>query len=307
MNVSISFREKRHRFTAVMFLSLDHRQMAKVRYALVVSDPRILAQSPLHSPPPLPPSSPSTPTLPFHPTPRPLQSALRLARVFIQNMVDRLHLVVVLSPNESQSLAKSLLDELVDKELEFQGQLVRKSIYREGGPKDVTVCEEYIDSVCANLVIVPSVRLCAPSQDLGSFNSSLALALARNIRDIPVLVVKANSVGKYTSPGFKPASSLAARPALIVMANLDSSVATPVVETIAPFLTPGLDVLYLAKTRAFEGAGHLSMCSRRMFVQARIAGGSLKVEERAYASSANTELPKVRRERGRGIGRLYLA
>ena len=71
------------------------------------------------------------------------------------------------------------------------------------------------------------------------------------------------------------------------------------VEYISSHMLPATDVLYLARTTAFERPGQLSMRSRRVFVQARMSVASaLKMEERAYAQSATQELPRVGAGRG---------
>lgn len=46
---------------------------------------------------------------------------------------------------------------------------------------------------------VPSERLCltGTSADLGQLAASAALALARAVTGVPLLIVKANTIGKY--------------------------------------------------------------------------------------------------------------
>jgi hypothetical protein len=60
-----------------------------------------------------------------------------------------------------------MLSELGDKELDFQGQIVRSSLFRGSTPKEVDAVAEYCQQVDANVVVVPSARLCGPTNDLG--------------------------------------------------------------------------------------------------------------------------------------------
>jgi hypothetical protein len=146
-------------------------------------------------------------------------------------------------------------------------------------------------------------------------SSSLALAVARTVTTLPLLVVKANSVGKFSSarkvsgPGMpappsqwgekEPGGASAmqntlARSPIVAMAHLDMHHASPLVEAVSPFLTAKGDALFLSKTQAFERSGELSMRARRMFVQARMAAQpGLRVEERAYGEAAAAELPRA--------------
>lgn len=55
---------------------------------------------------------------------------------------------------------------------------------------------------------------------------------------------------------------------LTVMVHLDSTSVASVVDAISSHLLPNAhDSLFLAKTMAYERSGHLSMRSRRVFVQ----------------------------------------
>jgi hypothetical protein len=69
----------------------------------------------------------------------------------------------------------------------------------------------------------------------------------------------------------------------------------PMVEAITErLLTPGRDVLYLAKCQAYERPGLMSMRTRRLFVQARMAlACPVRLEERAFEGHAVPELTKV--------------
>ncbi len=86
------------------------------------------------------------------------------------------------------------------------------------------------------------------------------------------------------------------------MVHLDSTSVGPLVEFVSGALASGTDTLFLARSAAMERDGQLSMRSRRVFVQARMAvAQALRTEERAYAGAAAVELPKVG-EGGRGGG-----
>lgn len=88
------------------------------------------------------------------------------------------------------------------------------------------------------------------------------------------------------------------------MVHLDSTSVGPLVEFVSGALAGGTDTLFLARTSAMERDGALSMRSRRVFVQARMAvAQALRTEERAYAGAAAVELPKVggRGRQGKGV------
>ncbi|GFH16730.1 uncharacterized protein HaLaN_13212 [Haematococcus lacustris] len=66
------------------------------------------------------------------------------------------------------------------------------------------------------------------------------------------------------------------------------------IEALTKMLVPGQDLLLLAKTQAFERPGQLTMRSRRVFTQARMAvPPGLRLEERAYAGHMVPELVKA--------------
>lgn len=234
-------------------------------------------------------------------------AAMRMARLFVHNIVDRLHLVAVVGPGDSRQAAQALLEDMLDKELDFQGQVVREVLARESqGGDTMTMIRSYCRSVNANLVVVPSIKLSAPpsSSDLGM--ASLALMVARSLTTVPILLVKAASVGRLSTPRLSGSSGnlnagstltqtgSSSRQGLVVMCHLEAAQASSLVEAVTPFLAPSMDLLYLARTQAFEKPGQLSMRSRRMFVQARMAVASaLRVEERAYSQTASLELPKA--------------
>lgn len=48
---------------------------------------------------------------------------------------------------------------------------------------------------------------------------------------------------------------------------------SPMVEAVSQLMNPATDVLFLAKTSAYERPGQLAMRSRRMFVQVRVCAG----------------------------------
>lgn len=129
----------------------------------------------------------------------------------------------------------------------------------------------------------------------------MAFGVAKNLPEYPVIVVKANSIGRFTGQGgaatgaISSSSSTPGKPdPMLVMCHLDSTAVGPMVEHVTKHMTPTQDVVYLVKTQAFERPGQLSMRSRRVFVQGRMSvAPNIKVEERAYHGNGITELPKV--------------
>jgi nucleotide-binding universal stress UspA family protein len=93
-------------------------------------------------------------------------TALKMARPFIRNIVDRLHVVLVMSGADaqrggsssasSQEVIKQLMAELVDKELEFNGQVTREIVTRSdpsGGTLIESLKQLLLDHA-ANIVVV---------------------------------------------------------------------------------------------------------------------------------------------------------
>ncbi|GLC69880.1 hypothetical protein PLESTF_000890900 [Pleodorina starrii] len=295
-----------------------------------------------------------------------VRSALRMARLFVHNVVDRLHVYLLVTESDSKTRARELLEAVNDKELEFHGQLVRERLVRSPGVPVTEVVAGLIGKVAANMLVVPSERLCVSgaAADLGQLAGSTALALARSVTSLPLLIVKANTVGKYlfipssnnnNTGGSNSSSSFPGGPALsngggmggmggsgpygsglssggagagaggggaammsrgsqsalqhsgpsmggqqtkdalTAMVHLDSTSVGPLVEFVSGALrSGGTDSLFLVRTAALERDGQLSMRSRRVFVQARMAvAQALRTEERAYAGGAAAELPKA--------------
>ncbi|GIL86770.1 hypothetical protein Vretimale_15639 [Volvox reticuliferus] len=260
------------------------------------------------------------------------KAALRMARLFVHNVVDRLHVYVLVTEAESRTRVRELMEQLTDKELEFHQQLLRETMVRSPGSSIADMVLGLLPKVAANMLVVPSERLCVTgaAADLGQLAGSFALALARAVTSIPLLIVKANTVGKYlyvpsqmagmpggpTSSGGSGLSNGgmssggagmpirmlqhntsmggAAKDVLCAMVHLESTSVGPLVEFVSGALTSGTDSLYLVRTAALERDGQLSMRSRRVFVQARMTvAQALRVEERAYAGTAVVELPKA--------------
>jgi len=223
---------------------------------------------------------------------RPLaRAALKLARLWVRNIVDRLHVVLVMSSQDSRDVAKAVLDEMTDKELEFNGQLSKEVAMRSPDTRIMDSVSECCHQLQAGLVVVPSYKLCGPANDLGSSASSLAMLVSRNITSAPVLVFKANTSGRYASPNPGSAFPPSQKEYVTAMAHLDATNVAPMIESVSRLLNPTTDVLFLSKTQAYERPGQLSMRSRRMFVQARMAvAGALRCEERAYAGHTVPEL-----------------
>ncbi|KAG2448232.1 hypothetical protein HYH02_006817 [Chlamydomonas schloesseri] len=258
-----------------------------------------------------------------------VRPAIRLARLFVHNIVDRLHVVLVCPEAESKTRIRELLEQAVDKELDFHQQLLRDVALRVNGASVTEVVAGLLGRVQANMLVIPSERLCptGTSADLGQLAGSSALALARAISSVPLLVVKANTIGKYLTipsamnPNGAPSASerqspsnplvarasvgvlarsesraaLAGKDSVCALVHLDTTSVGPLVEFVSGALAGGgTDQLVLARTTALERDGGLSMRSRRVFVQARMAvAQALRVEERAYAGSGLAELPKA--------------
>ncbi|GLI69288.1 hypothetical protein VaNZ11_013871, partial [Volvox africanus] len=260
------------------------------------------------------------------------KAALRMARLFVHNVVDRLHVYVLVTEAESKTRVRELLEQLTDKELEFHQQLLRETVVRSPGSSIEDMVLGLLPKVAANMLVVPSERLCVmgAAADLGRLAGSFALALARAVTSIPLLIVKANTVGKYlyvpsqmagipggptSSGGSGPSNGGmsiggagmpirmlqhntsmggASKDIMCAMVHLDSTSVGPLVEFVSGVLTSGTDSLYLVRTAALERDGQLSMRSRRVFVQARMAvAQALRMEERAYGGTAAVELPKA--------------
>eukprot|EP00198_Chlamydomonas_reinhardtii_P002517 XP_001691853.1 predicted protein [Chlamydomonas reinhardtii] len=98
-----------------------------------------------------------------------------------------------------QTRIRELLEQAVDKELDFHQQLLRDVALRVNGASVTEVVAGLLGRVHANMLVIPSERLCpsGTSTDLGQLAGSSALALARAITSVPLLVVKANTIGKY--------------------------------------------------------------------------------------------------------------
>ncbi|KAG2489618.1 hypothetical protein HYH03_011898 [Edaphochlamys debaryana] len=262
-----------------------------------------------------------------------VKPAIRIARLFVHNIVDRLHVYLVVPETESKARIRELLDLVQDKELEFSQQLVRDVALRINGASVTEVVAGLLPKVRASMLAIPSERLCptGASTDLGQLGASSALALARAVTSVPLLIVKANTVGKYlyipsAAAAGGPSSSLGlgggerssnmgggrssasalqrsasrlaadsgAKDVVSALVHLDSTTVGPLVEFVSGALAAGSDTMILARTQALERDGQLSMRSRRVFVQARMAvAQALKVEERAYSGTGTAELPKA--------------
>ncbi len=62
-----------------------------------------------------------------------------------------------------------MLDDLEDKELEFNGQLAREILIRQPDERMGDLLRSYLTSAGASLVVVPSIKLCGVTQaDLGT-------------------------------------------------------------------------------------------------------------------------------------------
>eukprot|EP00798_Chlamydomonas_sp_ICE-L_P002355 gene2355-8663_t len=93
------------------------------------------------------------------------QSAFKLAKVFVNHIVDRLHIVVLgLSPSDSQASMKAMLEELTDKELELNGQLVKEIMARPPASNTMDMVKKIVASTSADRLVLPSIKLCGAVQ-----------------------------------------------------------------------------------------------------------------------------------------------
>ncbi|KXZ56979.1 hypothetical protein GPECTOR_1g884 [Gonium pectorale] len=245
-----------------------------------------------------------------------VKPAIRMCRLFVHNVVDKLHVALVVQEGESKTRIKELLDLVTDRELEFSGRLSKEVVLRQGGASVTEAVVAMLPRLQTQLLVVPSERLCpSGAADLGQVSGSAALGLARAVSSLPLLIVKANTVGRFLNIPSQAGAGVAGGPALpasaaaassgtgaagaskdvvTAMVHLDTTSVGPLVEFVSSCLAAGSDALFLARTHATERDGSLSMRSRRVFVQARMAvAQAIKVEERAYAGAPAAELPKA--------------
>ncbi|EFJ42867.1 hypothetical protein VOLCADRAFT_119275 [Volvox carteri f. nagariensis] len=125
-----------------------------------------------------------------------VKPALRMARLFVHNVVDRLHVYLMVTEADSKTRARELLDQVTDKELEFHQQLIREVVVRPLGVALAEAVQGLVPRVAAKMLVVPSERLCVAgaAADLGQLAGSSALSLAKSITSIPLLIVKANTM-----------------------------------------------------------------------------------------------------------------
>lgn len=216
--------------------------------------------------------------------------ALKVAKRFLPNIVDKLHIVMVANYGESTLRIEQMLKELYDKELDFNEQIVRDTILRHEDTKTSDLLKAYCEDVGAAMVVVGSDTLTSTATATAGANvNSLAMLAARHVTNIPVLVVKSNASGTFVA---RTASDSAATDRCTAMVHLDAGNVAPVVSFVSSHLVSGQDRIILARPSAYERHGPMTMCTRRMFVQGRMAvKQGVEIVEQAFAGVASAELP----------------
>ncbi|CAD7694680.1 unnamed protein product, partial [Ostreobium quekettii] len=117
--------------------------------------------------------------------------AVKMASKFVARLADRMH-VVTWGPTSDKT--DSVLQMFKDKEMDFNGQMIREALYTGPDRPCIQALQEYIAAVGASLVV-----LCADDMDkMGSF----VIHALKHINDVNMLVVRGDSHGKmFRMPG----------------------------------------------------------------------------------------------------------
>mmetsp|Transcript_12031 Transcript_12031/g.32890 ORF Transcript_12031/g.32890 Transcript_12031/m.32890 type:complete len:716 (+) Transcript_12031:2304-4451(+) len=204
------------------------------------------------------------------------RSAYRLARQLIKLPGDVLILVHIVSalaaPKEGEALLASFTSAMTD------AQTKRRVVQQKEGM--IETVQHQVDELKPDLFVLGTEHLVhaeavgrnqgfkAPSSALGAQVVSFALAVARTVTEVPLLVVKSNSAGEL----FNQQES--ASPALRVMVEAQSVSAT-LLQWLLPRMSPQRDHLYLARPFGLDQANQVTPQTQRLLNTLNIEAAAL--------------------------------